>query len=271
MALPPEQAAVLDGFTDRYRNAQADVIRQMETSVFGCDYGATSWTTRKEADAVIDMLALGPDKRFLEIGSGAGWPGLYLASASGCSLVQIDLPFEGLKTAAKRAQTDNMMDRWDGAVASGAAAPFIDDAFNAVFHSDVWCCLEPKVEAFNECRRTIREDGIMVFSVLLITAGLSEADHVHAIACGPPYIDAPADYPTMIAETGWEQTDHADLTEKFYDSVRDLLAQEEKNTDALIGLFGETAHSDRLTSRRKRIEGLEAGLIKRELFKAVPV
>ena len=67
MELTPEKAAQIDGFTDRYRNARADVIRQMETSVFGCDYGATSWTTREEADRIIDMLTLGPNKRLLEI------------------------------------------------------------------------------------------------------------------------------------------------------------------------------------------------------------
>ena len=269
MALTPEKAAQIDGFTDRYRNARADVIRQIETSVFGCDYGATSWTTREEADHVIDILALGPAKRLLEIGSGSGWPGLYLAKASGCDVVQIDLPFDGLKVAAERAREDDMADRWDGAVADGAAVPFKNDAFESVFHSDVLCCLELKLEALSECRRVLRDDGTLVFSVLLISPNLSSDAHQHAITCGPPYIDAPADYPTLLAQAGWRQTDHADLTEKFYNSVCDLFKQEENNADELIDLFGEKSYAERLTSRRKRIEGLEAGLIKRELFRAV--
>jgi ubiquinone/menaquinone biosynthesis C-methylase UbiE len=270
MALTPEKAAQIDGFTDRYRNARADVIRQIETSVFGCDYGATSWTTREEAGHVIDLLGISPTKRLLEIGSGSGWPGLYLAKASGCDVVQIDLPFDGLKVAAERAREDDMADRWGGTVADGAALPFHNSTFDAVFHSDVLCCLESKMEALSECRRVLRDDGTLVFSVLLVTPDLSPEAHRHAISCGPPYIDAPSDYPTMLTQAGWRQTDHADLTEKFYSSVRDLFHQEEKNADELIGLFGETSYAERLASRRKRIEGLEAGLIKRELFRAVP-
>ncbi len=62
MVRTPDKAAQIERFSKKYRHAQSEVIRRMERSVFGCDYGRTSWTTRHEAENVGEMLALGPGK-----------------------------------------------------------------------------------------------------------------------------------------------------------------------------------------------------------------
>ena len=54
-------------------------MRHLERTVLGCDYGATSWTTRREAGRIAELLGLNADMRLLDVGAGAGWPGLYIA------------------------------------------------------------------------------------------------------------------------------------------------------------------------------------------------
>ncbi len=111
MTPTPDKTALIDRFSERYQEGQADVIQRIERSIFGCAYGATSFTTRDEAENVGKMLALGPGKRLLEVGTGSGWPGLYLASITGCDVALIDLPFEGLRIAAARAASDRVSAR----------------------------------------------------------------------------------------------------------------------------------------------------------------
>src|SRR5438046_4459898 len=80
-----------------YEIARLPLMRQIEQRVRGADYGGTSWTTRAQAERVVIELGLAPGLRLLEVGGGAGWPGLLLAMRSGCEVVVSDLPLEGLR------------------------------------------------------------------------------------------------------------------------------------------------------------------------------
>jgi len=124
-------------FDKRYRVIDRPVMRRVEFRVIGSDYGATSYTTRAEADRLGRLLGLGPGRLLLDIGSGAGWPGLYLARSTGCRVVLTDLPLEGLRTASRRVQDDEIA---GGVIAaSGASLPLSDDSFDAVTSSDALC------------------------------------------------------------------------------------------------------------------------------------
>ena len=58
-------------FTRDYELGRSAAVRDLERNVLGCDYGATSWTTRGEAGAVADLLGLRPRVRLLDGGAGA--------------------------------------------------------------------------------------------------------------------------------------------------------------------------------------------------------
>ena len=126
-------------FSDRYRlRAATHILDEIERRVLGEAWGASGYTTVVEAGQMLDRLGLGPGSRLLDLGSGFGWPGLYLARDSGCEVVVTDMPTEGLKTSVRRARTENI--RSLGAVAcSGGNLPFGDGSFDAVVHTDVLC------------------------------------------------------------------------------------------------------------------------------------
>lgn len=266
---PPTKKELIARFGEEYRLAQAKIMRDIERKVCGRDYGGTSWTTRHEARQAGDLLQLGPGKRLLEVGAGSGWPGLYLANTTGCDVVLVDLPFEGLKIAAERAATEGLAGACWLAVADGTALPLNSGCCDAVIHSDVLCCLKEKLSVLRECRRVLGASGKMVFTVISIAPNLSPADHVRAAACGPPYVETSLPYAAMLRQASWEITEHTDLSAEYRDSVRRLLREEETHADELRALLGDTEYSERLTRRRRNLGAIEAGLIQREMFTAI--
>ena len=70
-----------------YDHAYGDFDGAAESAVrretYGEDMGQTSWITAAEWLGYADRLHVGRDSAVLEIGSGSGGPGLYLAEARG--------------------------------------------------------------------------------------------------------------------------------------------------------------------------------------------
>ena len=59
-------------FARDYEIAQDPLMREIERCVRGSDYGATSWTTREQAENAAVRLELAPGLRLLELGAGSG-------------------------------------------------------------------------------------------------------------------------------------------------------------------------------------------------------
>ncbi len=260
------EQALREEFARDYQLGQSQTMLAIEHAACGCRYGATSWTTRSEADEIGRRLALAPGKRLLEVGAGSGWPGLYLAQTTGCDLALIDVPLEALRIAANRAVTDQIADRCWIALADGAALPFTDNSFDAISHSDVLCCLQAKQSVLKACRQVICPGGKMIFTVISIAPDLSPADTERAIECGPPFVEAPAAYPKMLERSGWTIENYADLTSAYADSARRLLRVEEAHVGELNDLLGESKVAERLAAHRATLRIVEEDLLRRELY-----
>ncbi len=125
-------------FGERYSLGRGEVLATIEREVIGGDWGANGYTTRAQADELADRLKLDASKRLLDVGTGQGWPGLYLAKKTGCEVALTDLPIEGLRAAVTRAHHERI--RAVGTiVASARRLPFSDRSFDAVCHTDVMC------------------------------------------------------------------------------------------------------------------------------------
>jgi ubiquinone/menaquinone biosynthesis C-methylase UbiE len=265
-----KEQEVAERFRQQYKLVLEDVMLAMERDSCGSDYGGTSWTTKAEADRIGRLLDLAPGSRLLDVGSGAGWPGLYLAKASGCDVALTDLPFSGLQIAAKRAIKDQLAGVCWTAVADGAALPFRAESFDAISHSDVLCCLADKRAVLQTCRSTIRPEGRMVFSVISIAPGLSEVGLETALANGPSYIEIDTTYSALLEQTGWQVIDCIDITEDFVRSVRRVVDAQKAYEKQLRELLGEAETADRIARLKDRLAAREAGVHLRELYVAQP-
>ena len=138
MVTAKEQEA-RDRFANRYREERVDVVRAIERRVIGGDWGANGYTTIEQADDLADRLHLGRDDLLVDVGAGRGWPGLYLAAITGCSVVLADVPLEGLAVAAT-ADGPSTSKRAVWLVnASARDLPFRTAQVDAVVHTDVLC------------------------------------------------------------------------------------------------------------------------------------
>ncbi len=124
-------------FSDKFRHVAHPAMVRAERAVIGADYGALSYTTVALADELARCLDLRPGSTLLDIGSGSGWPGNYLAASTGCSAILTDPTFEGMAVAAERSRRD----RLDTAavVAAGTSLPFRENRFDGATSSDAFC------------------------------------------------------------------------------------------------------------------------------------
>ena len=132
-----EEVDVIRRFGQRYRVA-APVTVELERAVLGSDYGANGYTPMAQAETLIRVLALRAGERLLDVGAGCGWPGLHLASRTGCDVVVTDLSLPGMRRAWERICNDGLTSS-SAVVATARHLPFRAESFDAIVHTDVLC------------------------------------------------------------------------------------------------------------------------------------
>jgi len=267
---PSKDVRALTAEFDRsYLLGRLPALREVDCCVTGCDYGATSWTTRREAEQLAEWLELSPSIRLLDVGAGSGWPGLYFARITGCDVTLSDLPLAGLRIAAERAAAEELIGRCAVVLADGARLPFRDGVFDRVSHSDVLCCTPAKLEMLNECRRVTRANARMAFSVVVLAPELSPADRACGLGAGPPFVETPDAYPNMLDQSGWRMIDRVDVTAEYLQSARALVEAMKLRVEALTEAYGSADFAARKQRREAALAATERGLLKREILLAV--
>ena len=129
-------------FTEGYAAAPRTVtLGDIERRVLGDAkaWGVNGYTTVAQAEAIGQALAIGPGQLLLDVGTGRGYPGLYLAAKSGCVVIGTDLPHEPLAAATRKAKREHLDSRAAFVVAAGGSQPFRAQSFDAVVLTDVLC------------------------------------------------------------------------------------------------------------------------------------
>lgn len=122
-------------FRERYGTPVTDAALVVEREVIGANVGANGYTTVEQADMLARRLELKASDSMLDIGSGRGWPGLYLTAKTGCRTVLLDLPEPALATAIRRADKQQL----SGVSvirASAVQLPFSAECFDVIIHTD---------------------------------------------------------------------------------------------------------------------------------------
>jgi ubiquinone/menaquinone biosynthesis C-methylase UbiE len=122
-------------FRQRYSAPVAEAALIVERKVIGANVGANGYTTVEQADMLAKRLELKAGVALLDIGSGRGWPALYLAAKTGCSAVLMDLPEPALAAAIRRAD-DQRLPGVSLTRASATHLPFRTASFDVITHTD---------------------------------------------------------------------------------------------------------------------------------------
>lgn len=253
-----------------YSRLESGIEQQVDQSVCGCDFYGSSWMNATEAMELAALMKLSTSTRLLDIGSGAGWPALYQSQKTGCSVTLTDLSRPGLKAACMKAIEKGLDDRCQTVHAGAESLPFADDSFEAIGHADVLCCLEEKMDALRECRRVITDGGIMSFSIIHLRPGVTAREIQIATAAGPAEIAAPAPYPEMLRETGWNIDSTKDITEGYRSILSNFQLEYEKNRENLSEQLGEDDYKESLEKFRAKQKVVTTGIVQRSLITATP-
>jgi cyclopropane fatty-acyl-phospholipid synthase-like methyltransferase len=244
------------------------VAREVELLTLGSDFGANGYATLAEVTAVAGMLGLGPGRWLLDVGSGQGWPGLYLARQTGCRVVLTDVPLEGLVTAARRATREDLGGRAWALAARGQMLPLRTGTFDAAIHTDVLCCLRPKQATLRATFHALRQGGRTAFTVIFPAAGLTAADARRAIEAGPPNCGLRTSYPSLLRSAGFVDVEERDLTADYLSTASRKLEVAEQFAADMTGMLGRPEYERIQAERRQAISAIEAGLLRRSLFVA---
>jgi len=255
-------------FAGSYDLSKLPEIKKLEQAALGCDYGGTSWTTREQVEEIVSSLQLNAETQLLDIGAGAGWPGLLLGKIAKCSVMLIDIPLNALAQAAERAADDGMTERTGIVSGSGTSLPFGDKTFDRISHSDVLCCLPEKLELLAESRRVSRDHARMHFSVILPVDGISASDHKKVLETGPPFIGVDGSYTDLLQASGWQVAEVCDVTEEYRNSLQRLVDGTYTNEEELTHLLGKDELVSKRVHREDQISLVAQGLMRRETYLA---
>ena len=180
----------------------------------------------------------------------------------------VDLPLNALGKAMNRANGDGLAKHVSAVAGSGCALPFADSVFEALSHSDVLCCLPEKLDMLAECRRAACDGAQMVFSVIAIADGLRGNKYRRAVQAGPPFIESPASYSEMLAQTEWRIVNRIYVTDAHRESLSALL-NGMNGSEELLRALGDDVIRDAKNRRQEQIDAIDAGLMVREIYEVV--
>ncbi len=262
MARFSSEEEFLDSFNERFSHVASEVLLEIEADVFGTDFGATSWSTIDQIRTFIAEMGLTEEDRLLDIGSGPGWPALFIAEQTGCSAILCDYPFTGLLQAKKRVTQDGR-----NAVmvqGHGAALPLPDASVDAVCHSDVLCCLSQKTEVITECFRVLKPGGTLVFTVLELTESYVR-DGRRDLDFGPEYASVDEPYVEVLTSTGFA-VEVRDWTDVFRVTVERVVAARKSRFDRLVAELGADNAADAVIRSERNIAAIDRGDLIRRFY-----
>ena len=266
MVATRSEAATVERFSDRYRRCCSPVVLDIERTALGADYGSTGYTTRNQADDLAQHLNLSPGDRLADIGSGSGWPGLYLARTIGCVVTGTDLPLDGLRNARDRARRDGLDGQASYAMATGRHQPLRSGAFDAVVHTDVLCCLGPKLSLLRACRDLLRPGGRMAYTTIYVAPGLGPSDHRRAVAAGPWHVTTRRPYGEMTAQAGFTDIVEIDVTDDYATTQQAWLEANDARAHEVRALTSEGEFAQAQADRRRARDAIAQGWLRRSII-----
>lgn len=123
-------------FHQRYTTPASEAHLIVEREAIGANVGANGYTTLKQADRLARQLRLAPGALLLDIGSGRGWPAVYLAQTTGCTAFLSDPQQPALAGALGRARDLGISDSVHAVRCGAADLPFAARSFDAISHTD---------------------------------------------------------------------------------------------------------------------------------------
>jgi SAM-dependent methyltransferase len=163
---PPVERDWVAEFESTYTGSPSAVEERVWREVLGAEYpmglDPRSWTTVSELERFRQALCLTRGARFVDVGCGRGGAGLWIAAATGASLIGLDIAETALRAARERARA--MRIRAEFRVGAFEDTGLEDQVADAVMSVDSLLFTPNKAAALHELRRILRPAGRLVMT-----------------------------------------------------------------------------------------------------------
>ena len=106
----------------------------------------------------------------------------------------------------------------------------------------------------------------MLYSVIAPAPSLSESDYRDAIEAGPPFVEVPGDYASLLKESDWAVLELIDVTAEYAASLRILVKNMAAMADAISAAIGMDEFLEQKQRRETQDAALDRGLLVREIY-----
>jgi len=182
-------------------------------------------TTRR----ALELIAVRPGERLLDVASGTGASALLAAREYGCLVAGVDYGGGTVADAHRAADTAGLCDRIGFIVGDAEALPVDDGQFDAVLCECSLCTFADKPRAMAEIRRVLRPNGRLALADVVVDRSRlpPQLDVALAtVACIGEALSR-AGYEDLLASAGLRSTaiesrdeDAAALAERLHDRLR---------------------------------------------------
>jgi len=224
-------ARVFDEFHRRL--AATPTLARVLEEALGEYVGQCGHATVRELRTLAEAARLRPGSRGLDIACGSGGPTFWLAAATGCRFVGVDIAASAIDQARKRPDVAAPRPRFLEANLD-APLPFGRGGFDAVLSIDGVHWSHRKPDLLRECQRVLRRNGRLAF---LTTYAAKTADDPRLNQVEPYAVQVP--YVQMLAEAGFRDVMLLDLTRDFVVGARAVAAAAARHLRALRGELGK--------------------------------
>lgn len=217
-------------FTEAFAAPPSSVENRIWREVYGSEFPAEvepySYVTRSELAQFVDFLAVGEGDVLVDVGCGRGGPGLWVAAATGASILGVDISPTALADATARAERLDMAGRAEFLLGGFSAIPAADGSASAVMSIDALLFAPDKAAASAEMARVLRPGGRLVATTW----------DYHTQPVGrPPQV---ADHRPLLRDVGFNVILYED-TVNWESNQRRLDALLLENVDELAAESGE--------------------------------